>query len=331
MTEAVKAEQDRTCVLVLDKAADHFVNALGPHFPELRFVPCRDYADLDAILKQDAPRLALTFKVGTGPFPRDMLINSGCLEWIHAGGAGIDHLRPWPDGLTVTNSSGIHGDIMAEYVLAAMIAFNQNGRIYELQQARRQWQKYECRSVAGQTLVIVGFGSIGNHVARLATAVGMSVIGVRSRPEPANPDTGAALRVVGSDQLNWALRQGDHVAICLPLTDATRSLIGEQALAEMKPGVHLINVARGGIVDEGALLPLLKSGQVGGATLDVFAAEPLPPDSPFWGLESVRVTPHSSSDIMGWEQRVIDLFRSNLERWRDGAPLQNVVESDRGY
>jgi phosphoglycerate dehydrogenase-like enzyme len=99
----------------------------------------------------------------------------------------------------------------------------------------------------------------------------------------------------------------------------------------MKPGVHLVNVARGGIVDEAALLRLLESGHIAGATLDVFATEPLPPDSPFWTLPNVRVTPHSSSDIEGWQQRVIDLFRSNLERWRDAAPLLNVVQSERGY
>ena len=322
-------ERDGSCVLVLDKAAESYVAALEPHFPQMRFAPCRSYDDLDRTLKEDAPRAALTFKIGPGPFPGRALFESGCLEWIHAGGAGIDHLRPWPDTVTVTNSSGIHGDIMAEYVLAAIIAFNHNGRTYEAQQAARHWQKHESRTVAGQTLVVVGYGSIGGHVARLATAVGMSVIGVRSRPETG--EAGPALQVVGSDRLDWALAQGDHVAICLPLTDTTRGLIGAEALGAMKPGVHLINVARGGIVDEAALLRLLDSGHVAGATLDVFATEPLPPDSPFWTLPNVRVTPHSSSDIEGWQQRVIDLFRSNLERWRDAAPLLNVVQSERGY
>ncbi len=329
MTGEVENEKDESCVLVLDKAAQDYVAALQPHFPKMRFAPCQSYAELDRTLKEGAPRVALAFKIGAGAFPRRALLETGGLEWVHAGGAGIDHLRPWPDSVTVTNSSGIHGDIMAEYVLAAIIAFNHNGRTYELQQAARHWQKHESRTVAGQTLVVVGYGSIGGHVARLANAVGMSVIGVRSRPGAG--EAGPALQVVGADRLAWALAQGDHVAICLPLTDATRGLINAGALGAMKPGVHLINVARGGIVDEAALLRLLESGHIAGATLDVFATEPLPHDSPFWSMETVRVTPHSSSDIEGWQQRVIDLFRSNLERWRDNAPLLNVVQSERGY
>ncbi len=318
-------------VLILDRDAERYAKALAPKFPRMTFITCDNYADLEAALQQDAPRVALTFKIGPGAFPREALLESGCLEWIHTGGAGIDHLRPWPSAITVTNSSGIHGDIMAEFVLAAMIGFNHHARTYEFQQAHRVWKKHEARSVAQQTVVILGFGSIGGHVARLARAVGMHVIGVRSQTGSA-PRAGAdGVQIVGADQLHWALGQADHLAVCLPLTPATRGLVDAKALAATKPGVHLVNVARGGIVDEDALLLALKSGHVAGATLDVFAKEPLPEDSVFWSLENVRVTPHSSSDIEGWQDRVINLFQSNLERWQAHTPLLNLVKSERGY
>lgn len=331
MTGATGSKRSDICVLVLGGDAERYATALASAFPAMHFATCTSYDALPDILRDRAPEVALTFKIGTDPFPSQALIDSGCVKWIHAGGAGIDHLRPWPDAVTVTNSSGIHGDIMAEYVVASIIAFNHNGRIYEMQQARRHWHKYDSRTIAGQTLTIVGYGSIGGHVARLARAVGMRVIGVRSRPEAEQGGGADELQIVGRDRLHWALGRGDHLAICLPLTEATRGLIGAEALGAAKPGVHLINVARGGIVDETALLAALESGHIAGATLDVFAKEPLPPDSPFWAMENVRITPHSSSDIEGWQQRVIDLFRANLECWCDGAPLRNVVQSERGY
>ena len=327
MGEAILPSTDDACVLVLGDAANHYVGALSATFPNARFVPCKSYGALASALKCHEPQVALTFKIGTEPFPRDLFIGSDSMNWIHAGGAGIDHLRPWPDSMTVTNSSGIHGDIMAEYILAAIIGFNHNWLRYEQQRLSAHWQKYESRTIADQTLVIVGFGSIGRHTAKLATSVGMNVIGVRSQSDPSQK----AWQVVGKDQLGWALAQADHVAICLPLTEETRGMIDGAVLGQTKPGVHFINVSRGGIVDEQALREKLDTGHLSGATLDVFAKEPLPEDSPFWKMANVRLTPHSSSDIVGWQQRVIDLFQDNLKRWFRGAPLRNVVHSARGY
>ena len=312
---------------MLDKHADQYVGALSPAFPDAQFVPCKSYADLPMAIETHAPQVALTFKVGTDPFPRNMFFENECFRWIHAGGAGIDHLRPWPDTIKVTNSSGIHGDIMAEYILAAIIGFNHNWRLFEQQQIKKHWQKYESKTIAQQTLVIVGLGSIGMHAAKLAMSVGMKIIGVRSK----SGSSEEAMRVVGKDQLNWAMAQADHVAICLPLTEETQGMIDGSVLAHLKPGAHFINVARGGIVDEAALLEFLSAEQIAGATLDVFAKEPLPQDSPFWTIPNVRLTPHSSSDIVGWQQRVIDLFQDNLERWLRYEPLRNVVQSARGY
>jgi phosphoglycerate dehydrogenase-like enzyme len=237
-------------------------------------------------------------------------------------------MQPWDPGrVQVTNSSGIHGDIMAQYVLCAMLMVNQHTRVYVRQQSAKIWRKHLSRSIEGQTLAVVGFGHVGAAIGALARANGMRVLGVRSSPQPSP----AADEVVGLDRLHDVLGECEHVAITLPLTEATRGLIGRRELAALRPEAHFINVSRGGIVDEDALHEALTSGAIACATLDVFASEPLPLDSPFWSLDNVVLTPHSSSDIEGWQQRVIDLFSDNLRRWLDGRPLRNVVDPARGY
>jgi phosphoglycerate dehydrogenase-like enzyme len=318
------AEKQR--VMVLDRRASDYAALLHTQFPDIDFVACTSYSEVPSIIGDNSCSIALTYKIPGGPFPRAALIEGG-LKWVHVGGAGIDHMQPWPDSMTVTNSSGIHGDIIAEYVVAAIIGFNHNARRYELQQAGREWHKYESRLAAGQTLAVIGYGSVGSHVGRLARSIGMNVVGVRSRPER----SGDGIKVVGLDRLADALGKADHVALCLPLTTATRGMLDADALAAMKPGAHLVNVSRGGVLDEDALLAALASGHVAGATMDVFASEPLPADSPFWTLDTVRVTPHSSSDVVGWEHRVLDIFKANLELWLAGRPLRNVVQQARGY
>lgn len=313
-------------VLHDDAAAD--AAKLAELFPDVRFWPCSSNTAVPSLLRSERPQVALTFKIRGSEFPRTALVASGTIEWLQASGAGIDHLQPWDSSrVTVTNSSGIHGDIMSEYVLCAMLMFNQRAATYFRQQKARNWHKSESRTIAGQTLVVVGFGHIGASVGALARASGMRVIGVRSSPQ----NSPAADIVVGTDRLHEVLGEADHVAITLPLTPTTRGLFGAAEFAALRPQAHVVNVSRGGIVDEDALLRALTSGEVAGATLDVFATEPLTAESPFWALENVVVTPHSSSDIGGWEQRVLDLFSHNLQCWIEGRPLRNVVDPARGY
>ncbi|MCL4747458.1 MAG: D-2-hydroxyacid dehydrogenase [Burkholderiaceae bacterium] len=315
-------------VVVLSSDAGRHVARLTPRFPDFSFDPCPAYADLPALLERRAPKIALAFKIPGAPFPRQDLIERGKVSWIHVCGAGVDHVLPWdPSRLTVTNSSGIHGDIMAQYVLGAMIGFNHHARRYFLQQARNKWSAGESRTIEGQTLTVIGFGSVGSAVGDLAARAGMKVIGVRARPQ-AGASAGV---VVGVDRMEWAASQADHLAICLPLAPGTRGIIGERVLAALAPGAHLVNVSRGGVVDEAALLRALKAGRIAGATLDVFEKEPLPADSPFWDMENVTVTPHSSSDIEGWQDRAVALFSENLARWEKGEALRNVVDPARGY
>ncbi|HEX6119087.1 MAG TPA: D-2-hydroxyacid dehydrogenase, partial [Dongiaceae bacterium] len=167
----------------------------------------------------------------------------------------------------------------------------------------------------------------GQAIAKLAKALGMQVVGVRAHPRPtANVD-----RVEPIERLHDLLRLADYVAICLPLTPATRGLIDGAAFQALKPGAILVDISRGAIVREAALIDALKDGHLAGAVLDVFEVEPLPPDHPLWAMENVIVTPHCSSVYDGWERRAIEMFCDNLDRWLAGAPLENVVDPGMGY
>ncbi len=314
--------------VLLDTAGESYSAMLSQAFPQIQFHVCRDYNALLPVLADRAPEIALTFKIGTSKFPRVPLLDSRSIRWVHTGGAGIDHLQPWDTGrLVVTNSSGIHGDAMSQYVLAAVLNVNQNNPVYARQQVERIWKKHECRSVDGQTMTVVGYGSVGSAIGNLAQKVGMKVIGVRSRPERQSGPT----EVVGLGRLHWAVSQADHLVISLPLTEETRGMIDADVIAAVKPGSHFVNVARGGIVDEAVLLGAIGDGRIAHATMDVFATEPLNTDSPFWSLPNVTLTPHSSSDVAGWRMRVVKLFEENLRNWLEGRELRNVVDPVRGY
>jgi phosphoglycerate dehydrogenase-like enzyme len=318
----------RVRAIVLDAAGPGYADGLAAAFPEVGFQVCTDYAGLEPAIAAHAPDVALVFRVGTAPFPRDRLVESGPFRWIQASAAGIDHLRPWdPTRITITNASGVYSEAIAQYVLGAILAFNQRSPLYARQQIQRVWRKHENRSIAGQTLTVVGFGDIGRATGDLAQRAGMRVIGVRARPQEAQP----GIRVVGTDGLAEALAAADHVAVCLPLTTVTRGMIDAAAFAAMPPGAHLVDVSRGGVVDEAALLAALREGRLAHATLDVFAREPLPAESPFWDMANVTLTPHASGDAEGWRTRVVDLFHENLLLYLDGRPLRNVVDPVRGY
>lgn len=291
---------------------------------------CSRYGELLPLLDAFQPNILLAYKIKGDPeaFPADAIVNFPSLKWVHVGGAGIDHLGNWDDArLTVTNSSGIHKELMAQYVMAAMVLFTQHLALYLRQQRQHHWQRRDCINLRGKTAVIAGFGSIGQEIGRVARTFGMRVIGIRTRPKAAeNADA-----VWPVDRLEEAAGLADFFILSLPLTAKTRGLIGASTLNALKPGAVLINVARGGIVDETALLASLQEGRLSGAVIDVFEEEPLPADSPFWDMENVIVTPHSSSDFDGWQRAVAELFCDNCERISRGVPLVNGVSPARGY
>ena len=308
---------------------DLFLDILKRRHPKVDLACCTDYESLPATLAREQPEVMFTIKFGGTPgFPRAAILGSEALRWVSVGGSGTDHLAPWDAArLTVTNAAGVAADVMAQYVIGGILHFTLGFPAFARDQHDQRWASGSVASVSGRTIAILGLGKTGQAIARLAKALGMRVIGVRARPGPtANVD-----RVEPIERQHDLLGLADYVAVCLPLTPATRGLIDAAAFQALKPGAILVDVSRGGIVREAALLGALKGGRLAGAVLDVFEAEPLPPGHSLWTMENVIITPHCSSVYDGWERRAVEMFCDNLDRWLAGAPLEDIVDPDRGY
>jgi phosphoglycerate dehydrogenase-like enzyme len=252
------------------------------------------------------------------------------LRWLHTPSAGVDHiLKPEVvrHPLVLTNSAGVHAIPIAEHVLTMVLVVAKQVPAYLANQRAHQWQRPPAVEAYRQTLSIVGTGHIGQEVARRAQGLGMRTIGTRRHPAP----TPFIDQVYPDERLQEMLAQADYVAITCPLTPETVGLIGEGPLRAMRDSAWLINVARGRIVQEDALLRALRERWIAGACLDVFAAEPLPKESPFWDLPNVIVTPHNSWSSPRIHERTVELYLENLQRFLKGEPLLNVVDKVRGY
>jgi phosphoglycerate dehydrogenase-like enzyme len=264
------------------------------------------------------------------------------LRWLQYPGAGVDGLRA--SGLLekqcpviVTTANGIHAVTMSEYVFGSMLMFNWNWpQMVRLQDSHlwaksAGWYSLGGRELAGQTLGIVGVGSIGRRIAQMGRAFGMRVLGIRrsfSQEQAADPDLDQSYP---PQRLREMLSQSDYVVVVVPLTASTEHLIGEEELRAMKSTAYLVNVARGRVVDEQALIRALREGWIGGAGLDVTETEPLPSHSPLYGLPNVILTPHIAGVSVHYEKRLAELFANNLRRYRAGQPLINRFDAERGY
>lgn len=304
--------------------------AVSVEFPEIVIHPCTNYSNLQPLIAELAPDVLLAAKVrdDANPFPSDVIASSECLRWLHVGGAGVEHIRPWdPDRLVVTNSSGIHGAYMAQYAIAAMVTYTQNLNLYARQQRERLWARVDCDGLHGKTLALVGFGAIGQEIARAAKFFGMRVVAIRRDARPSE----FADVIMPPEQLEAAVAQADFCALTIPLTKETRGMFDRKAIAALQPHAVLINLARGRIVDEPALIEALQAKAFRGAFLDVFEKEPLGEDSPLWDLENVIITPHSSSDSVAWEEEVAKVFVANLRRYLAGQSFERIVSPTKGY
>jgi phosphoglycerate dehydrogenase-like enzyme len=254
------------------------------------------------------------------------------LRWIHSVSVGVESvMTPCVRfrGLTVTNGRGVFSVPIAEYVMTMMLAICRRlPQLMELQR-ERTWQPIEALELADATIGLLGVGDIGREVARLAGPFGPKIVAVRRRPNAA-PVPG--VEVLGDLQaMPELLAVSDFVVLALPLTGETETLIDDDALASFKPGSWLINVARGALVDETALLRALRGGRIGGAVLDAFREEPLPETSPFYRLSNCIVTPHTSWSSAAVLGRTFDVFCDNLRRYRASQPLEYVVDLAAGY
>ena len=265
-----------------------------------------------------------------------LLAHAPSLRWVHSAAAGVERLvtpAARARGLAITNARGVFSRPIAEYVLLMMLAVSRRlPQLLELQ-AERTWQPLAGRELRDVTLGIVGFGSIGRAVAELAAPFGPRVIAMRRdpSPRPGEPELPAGVDLRGPEAFGDLLAVSDFIVLALPLTVETEDLVDDRALALMKRTAWLINVARGRLIVERALLRALAEGQLGGAVLDAFRDEPLPATSPFYDLPNVILTPHTSWSSGRVLDRSVELFAENLRRFAAGEPLLNRVDARAGY
>ncbi|MDX2316541.1 MAG: D-2-hydroxyacid dehydrogenase [Gammaproteobacteria bacterium] len=257
--------------------------------------------------------------------------HAGDLKWIHWTGAGVDAVL-FPElthsDVVLTNSRGIFDRAMAEYVLGLILAFAKHFPETTRHQDQRRWEHRLSELVTGAKVLIVGVGSIGREIAGLLSGVGLQVQGVGRRARVADADFG---EIHGQEDLNALLPEADYVVIVVPLTAESRGMFGAEQFAVMKPTARIINVARGAVVDEGALAEALRAGRIAGAALDVTTVEPLPGDSPLWAMPQVIVSPHMSGDYVGYQEAVVSAFIDNFRRFQMDEPLLNVVDKTSGF
>jgi len=265
-----------------------------------------------------------------------LLARAPDLRWVHSAAAGVERLltpAALARGLVFTNARGVFSRPIAEYVLMMVLAVNRRlPQLLELA-AERTWQPLEGRELRDTTLGIIGFGSIGRAVAELAAPFGPRILATRrsSEPRPGEPPPPPGVEVGGPETFGQVVAAADFVILALPLTPETEDLVDDRVLARMKRTAWLVNVARGRLIVERALLRALREGTIGGAVLDAFREEPLQPDSAFYGLPNAIVTPHTSWSSGRVLDETVELFAENLRRYAAGEPLLNVVDPAVGY
>jgi len=267
------------------------------------------------------------------PDPETLRRQASHLRWIQLTSAGVDRAARsglLESDLLVTNASGLHATPIGEYVLLQMLMFCKGAAKFIRAQDRREWVRYMPQELFGKTAGIVGLGHIGREVARLAKAFGCRIVATR-RSATSNAQDDIADELLPPSELARLLGESDFVVLAVPLTAETRHLIGEAELRAMKPAGVLINIARGAVVDEAALVRALKEGWIAGAGLDVFEQEPLPPESELWQLENAVISPHISGGTEIYNQRATAIFCENLRRYLAGEALLNLADRTRGY
>lgn len=310
-------------LLIYHRRAEELRGFIGAVAPDLDIAAGFDDATLARHL--DSADAVIAWK-----FPVERLAQAKRLRWIQLTSAGAEQLLPARDGLgdiVVTNTRGIHVDLMADYALGVLVMLQWDfPRMLRDQQARI-WNQRLALPLAGQTLGVVGAGAIGGEISRRAAAFGMDVLAIKRTPGAVD----GAREVLTADRLREALPRCDFVILVVPVTAATRGMMGVAELRAMKRTAFLVNIARGSVVDEPALITALREGVIAGAALDVFDEEPLPADSPLWTLPNVILTPHVAGEPADYARRVAGVFLDNVARWRRHEPLRNVVDFERGY
>jgi phosphoglycerate dehydrogenase-like enzyme len=312
--------------LSAERLPDSELAQLRAAVPDMRVQMTTERAEIEKVLNE--VEIAVSF-------PHDLLARAPRLRWVQEWGAGVDWLLQHPEvaelDFTLTNASGVHAIPISEQILAYLLAFARGLPAAVRAQDRHAWQPAKRDTLfelAGKTMLLVGVGAIGERTAVIAAALGMRVLGIRRNPAGDLPGVEA---IYGPDRLYDLLPEADVVVLTVPLSHATQGMIGERELRAMKPSSYLINIGRGGTIQQPALIQALSEGWIAGAGLDVFDQEPLPATSPLWGLDNVILTAHYAGLTPAYDQRALAILLDNLKRYRAGEPLKNVVDKAAGY
>lgn len=319
---------------------DWFAEGLRKEFPGIEVVHLRDYDRAKEELRDTEVLIGWSLR-------GEQFLAAKKLKWIHSTAAAV-HALISPElaasDVIVTNARSVHGPVVAEHAVALMFALAKRLPSAMHHQIAKEWAQTEIwheqphpRELAGCTVAMVGYGAIGREVVWRAVALGMKALVVRRNAPTRAADSqlrggsDEAVETFGPQQLNDVLSRADFVVLAPPLTPETTGMIGGAQFAAMKNDAYLINVGRGALVEEAALLRALETGQIGGAALDVFVQEPLPPESPLWSMPNLLITPHSAGFSGRMWQRHYALFSDNLRRYLRGEPLAGRVDVKAGY
>lgn len=301
--------------------------------PQMSLLVTDDRAEIERALPE--------IEIAARRFPHDLILRAPKLRWYQQWGAGADWLLRYPEvrehAFTLTNASGVHAIPITEHIMAYMFSLARQLPHAVRAQLDRRWDRPERDGFSaqepifelyGRTLLLVGVGAIGQRTAEVAAGIGMRVLGIRRDPEQGAP---GVEEMYGPHQLPQVLPEARFVVLTVPLTPNTRGMMGEAEFRAMRQDAYLINIGRGGTVDQGQLIRALQERWIAGAGLDVFESEPLPPDSPLWQMENVILTPHYAGLTPQYDRRALDIFFDNLSRYVAGRPLRNVVDKSLVY
>ena len=311
-----------------EKIDKQYVELTQEAAPDMRVLVTRDRETIEGVLDE--------IEIAVAGFPQDLLPKAPRLRWFQQWGAGADwimtdHPELADTELIVTSASGVHAIPISEHILAFLLAFCRDIPRAIRAQERCQWASRQTRhlfELSGKTILLVGVGAIGERSAELASALGMRVLGIRRDPTVTVPHVEA---MYAPSKLQSVLPEADFVVLTIPLTPETQGMIGEEELQAMKSTAYLINIGRGGTIQESAMIQALKEGWIAGAGLDVFESEPLPEESPLWKMDHVIITSHYSGLTPRYDERAMEIFLENLKCYRAGQALRNVVDKRLGY
>lgn len=317
-------------VLVIDQPQAKYLGALEKLRPQATVV-IGNQLDL---LQEAARRSDVIFVGMSGSnLLRAIFPNATRVRWVHSFSAGVEKVlfaELVTSSVTLTNARGVFKRSLAEFVMAAVLFFAKDLRRMLRSQEAGGWEPFDVEEVHGKVMGIVGYGETGRACAERARAFGMNVFGLRRRPELSGEDP-LLEAVYGPDRLRELLVASDVVVLTAPSTAETRGLIGEAEIASMKADAVVINVGRGSLIEESALIHALEQRRIRGAALDVFETEPLPAGHAFYRLKNVLLSPHCADHTSDWRELAVEFFIRNFERFQKGEPLENVVDKSAGY